>query len=61
MKEESICLSKFEMLTVTPRGFLRGARCTNVNTFGILPHRLSALRERSLGTRLLWFAKMYQV
>lgn len=21
----------------TPRRFLRGARCTNVNTFGILP------------------------
>lgn len=61
MKEESICLSEFEMLAATPRGFLRGARCTNVNTFGILPHRLSALRERSLGTRLLWFAKMYQV
>jgi len=61
MKEESICLPEFEMLTVTPRGFLRGARCTNVNTFGILPHRLSALRERSLGTRLLWFVKMYQV
>ncbi len=44
MKEERICLSEFEMLTVTPRGFLRGARCTNVNTFGILPHRLLALR-----------------
>lgn len=44
MKEERICLPEFEMLTVTPRGFLRGARCTNVNTFGILPHRVPALR-----------------
>jgi hypothetical protein len=58
MKPESKSLPEFEMLNVTPCGFLQGARCTNVNTFGILPHRLAALRERSLGTRLLWFAKI---
>lgn len=27
------------------RGLLREARCINVNTFGILPHRLGALPE----------------
>lgn len=61
MKVESRSLTEYEKLHVTPCGFPQGARCTNVNTFGILPHRLRALRERSLGTRLLWFAKMYQV
>lgn len=33
--------------------FPASARCTNVNTFGILPHRAAcALRKESLGTRL---------
>ncbi|SKC85082.1 hypothetical protein SAMN05660236_4818 [Ohtaekwangia koreensis] len=47
MKAESECLSQFEELNVTPCGFLQGARCTNVNTFGILPHPLSALRNEA--------------
>jgi hypothetical protein len=61
MKMESRNLSQFETLNVTPCGLLHGARCTNVNTFDILPHRLAALRERSLGTRLLGFAKIGKV
>jgi hypothetical protein len=61
MKAESKCSLEFETLNVIPCGFLQGARCTNVNTFGILPHRLMALRKRSLGTRLLGFFEIYQV
>ncbi len=61
MKEERIGVPEFETLAVTPCGFPQGARCTNVNTFGILPSSPVALRERSLGTRLLWFVEMYQV
>lgn len=44
MNEESKSLSEYEKLHVTPCGFPQGARCTNVNTFGILPHRVPALR-----------------
>lgn len=40
MSQNNKSFSGYEKLEVTPRCFLRGARCTNVNTFGILPaHR----------------------
>src|SRR3989337_4527679 len=44
MKSENTSCLKWQAPCYTPRCFLRGARCTNVNTFVILPSSPLALR-----------------
>ena len=41
---------------VRTAGFSAVARCTNVNTFGILPHRLGALRCNEASELGFWLS-----